>query len=94
MDQISLFDYADTVSKRTKIYELLRDHYCSHASGYLRFPRDDKEAKVVLACSFKNVRPAKSWDDWQPCTEANCPFLKRLKDEIETDPEKVEIQRL
>lgn len=94
MEQISLFDYADTVSKRTKIYELLRDHYCEHAGAYLKFPRDDKNAKTVLACSFKYQRRAKCWDDWQPCTEANCPFLKRLKDEIETDPEKEEIQRL
>ena len=94
MEQISLFDYTKTVSQRTKIYELLKEHYCSHAGAYLRFPRDDENAKTVLACGYKNEKRAKCWDDWQPCTEENCPFLKRLKGEIETDPEGEEIQRL
>lgn len=91
MEQISLFDYANTITKRNVIYELLRDHYCSHASGYKRF---EKDGPVVLACSFKNLRPAKGWDDWQQCKEENCPFLKRLRDEIEVDPEKNEIRSL
>lgn len=94
MEQISLFDYTKTVFQRTKIYELLKEHYCSHAGAYLRFPRDDENAKTVLACGYKNEKRAKCWDDWQPCTEENCPFLKRLKGEIETDPEVEEIQKL
>lgn len=29
-------------------------------------------------CCFKNRQNAKSWDDWQECSEANCP-LSELK---------------
>ena len=28
----------------------------------------------IKACGFKNKQSAKCWDDWQPCTLANCPF--------------------
>ena len=52
-------------------WEKFRDLYCRHQMAYLRFGDDEQASK---ACSFKNGKPAQSFDDWQKCTEENCPF--------------------
>lgn len=38
---------------------------CNGMSGYFN---------NIKACSYKDKTPAKCWDDWQPCTLANCPY--------------------
>lgn len=50
-----------------------RDHYCRHQMANLEF---DKDEGVVLACGFKDGKPAQNWSDWQPCTKENCPALR------------------
>ena len=50
-----------------------KENYCRHQGGYLEF---EKGKGAVLACCYKNGRPAQGWDDWQPCTKENCPALK------------------
>lgn len=56
-------------------FERFRD-YCKHQSGSIKFG-DDEEAS--RGCTFKGERSATCWDDWQKCSEQNCPFLKRGK---------------
>ena len=58
-------------------FKWFRDEYCSHANAYLRF---EKDGPTELACSYKNEQSAKTWDDWQKCTEENCPFMRKLKE--------------
>ena len=38
--------------------------------------RFNEKDGAVLACAYKDGKPAQSWDDWQPCTKENCPALK------------------
>ena len=50
--------------------------FCNKLNGYRSFAKDEP---AVEACSFKNERPAESWDDWQKCNEANCPFMRKIR---------------
>ena len=58
-------------------FEHFQKDYCKHQGATLNF---DGEDTAVKACSYKNLRPAQSWADWQRCTEENCPFMKELKE--------------
>ena len=51
-----------------------RDLYCRHQMAYIKFG-DDEYASA--ACNFKDGKAAQCWDDWQKCTEDNCPFRKQ-----------------
>lgn len=48
-------------------------NYCKHRGAILEF---NKEDGPVMACCFKDERPAESWADWQQCNKKNCPALK------------------
>ena len=50
---------------------------CKH-QGWL------KEGHIKM-CSFKDRKPAKCWDDWQECTEQNCPLAVRKAAVVQTE---------
>ena len=60
-------------------FEYFRDNYCSHQCGYKRFG-DEKDP--VAGCTYKNEVIAKSWEDWQPCNQKNCPFMRHLSEQL------------
>ena len=68
--QMSLSDYQIVVHNNG--YSVFHEH-CEHR-GWLKGATETEPAMYM--CSFANMTPAKCWDDWIPCTEANCPLIK------------------
>ena len=80
--QMTIFDY---ISKDQSLWEHFRDNYCSKQGGILRFDNDgkktgDKAFEAVKACCFTPNNIKEPWDNWQPCTFDECPFLKEIKE--------------
>lgn len=63
-------------AKSMNYFELFRDNYCKHQSGFVRIMED---GEPVAGCSYKNEEPAKSWDGWQECKPENCHFFRKFK---------------
>ena len=57
-------------------FEHFRDRYCGHQGATIIFDTDEEAS---LGCAYKDEKSASCWDDWQKCTEANCPFFQRME---------------
>lgn len=75
MNEQIAFSWSGTSASGAVDFETFRP-YCNKQQAFLSFGEDQPR---VAACSFKNERPAQSWDDWQPCNEDNCPFMRQVR---------------
>ena len=66
--QMTIFDYQTSLHEEKPDIQMSFEEFqnvCNGMGGYFN---------NIKACSHKDKIPAKCWDDWQPCTLANCPY--------------------
>jgi len=80
MNEQIVFSWNGTSKRGGVSFETFKP-YCNKQMAFRSFGKDQP---AVAACSFKNERPAKSWDDWQPCSEENCPFMRQINGDKNT----------
>ena len=81
-EQISIFNLIQTDDSE---WERFKDNYCKKKAGFMRFDNNghktgDKDYPVVEACCFREKHIEKPFDNWQPCTFENCPFIRSRKE--------------